>query len=43
MKLSESVAQDRHRAVSLSTSRLARTDFQLEGVWLHLVYDFRSS
>jgi hypothetical protein len=36
MKLSESVAQDRHRDFSPSTSRLAGTDFQLEGVWLHL-------
>ena len=36
MKLNESLAQDRHRDVSPSTSRLAGTNFQLEGVWLHL-------
>ncbi len=36
MKLNESVAQDRHGDVSSSTSRFARTNFQLEGAWLHL-------
>jgi hypothetical protein len=36
MKLSEDVTQHRHRDGSASTSRLARTNVQLEGVWSHL-------
>jgi hypothetical protein len=36
MKLSEGVTQDRQRDFSASTSRPARTDFHLEGLWLHM-------
>ena len=36
MKLSEGVTQDRQRDFSAHRSRQPRTDFQLEGVWLHL-------
>ncbi len=36
MKLIQGVTQERRRAVPLSKSRSVTTDFQLEGVWLHL-------
>jgi len=36
MKRSEDVSQEQPRGSSASTSRLARTDFQLVGFWLHL-------
>jgi hypothetical protein len=37
MKLTESVAQDRNRDISPSTSKSARTNFRLEGFWLYVV------
>jgi len=36
MKLSKGVTQDRQRGFSANTSRLASTEFHLEGFWLHL-------
>ena len=37
MKLSEGVTQVRHRDFSARRSRQQRTNFQLEGFWLHVV------
>jgi len=36
MKLNESVAQDQDRDIASGMGRFARTNFQLEGAWLHL-------
>jgi hypothetical protein len=36
MKLSNDITQERQRGVPVSKSRPARTNFQLEGIWLHL-------
>ncbi len=36
MQLRNGITQEQHRGVPASKSRLARTDFHLEGFWLHL-------